>query len=85
MTIPMETPPVVAVRSANYIDPIRYIPMDDQVAAVAADSVDKINAGAALVHALYHCNLEAINALPMSVLRAYAIACTAYGVGGRQA
>lgn len=50
---------------------------------VTADVTAQVNAGAALVHALYHSTAEVVTGLPTSVLRAYGQACAAYGVGQR--
>lgn len=51
------------------------------LAAAAEDTVEKVNAGAQLIHALYHCPAEVITALPEPVLTAVMRAQVAYGVG----
>lgn len=45
------------------------------------DTLEKINAGAALVYALYHCQADIVAALPGPVHAALARAQAAYGVG----
>ena len=47
---------------------------------VSADAVQKIDAGAMLVYALYHSSTDLITGLPDSVLKAYGQACEAYGI-----
>ena len=48
---------------------------------VQSDIVEKVNAGAQLVYALWHCDKDTILALPDTVHRALARAQAAYGVG----
>jgi hypothetical protein len=54
---------------------------------LAADAIDKVNAGAALAYAIYHCpkgDVKAFfDAMPDGVARAYMKACEAYGIGQR--
>lgn len=49
-----------------------------------SDAIDKINAGAALAYAIYHCpkaDVKAFfDAMPDGVIKAYAAACDAYGI-----
>lgn len=50
--------------------------------AATNDTLEKVNAGAQLVHALYNCPADVVQALPDHVGRALARAYRAYGVGG---
>lgn len=52
------------------------------LASTTDDTLEKVNAGAQLVHALYHCPAEVVTSLPEHVLVAYMRAQIAYGVGG---
>jgi hypothetical protein len=53
------------------------------------DTLDKVNAGAALTYALYHTPKDQAVALfemlPRSVVTAYMDACEAYGIGSNKA
>jgi hypothetical protein len=51
-------------------------------ASLAADLVEKVNAGAQLAYALYHRDPEWWRDQPTSVIRAYTRATKAYGIGG---
>jgi hypothetical protein len=50
-----------------------------------ADTLAKLNAGASLVHAMYHCPKADVEAffttMPRAVVLAYSQACAAYGLG----
>jgi ABC-type sugar transport system substrate-binding protein len=49
------------------------------------DTLAKVNAGAALTYAIYHCPKDQVDAffkaMPTGVVKAYAKACNAYGIG----
>jgi hypothetical protein len=51
---------------------------------VEGDVVDKVNAGAALIYALYHSSAEVIQSLPGPVADAYGRACDVYAVNSRR-
>lgn len=51
------------------------------LASATEDTLEKVNAGAQLIHALYHCSADVITGLPESVLVAIMRAQLAYGVG----
>lgn len=48
---------------------------------LAADAIDKVNAGAALAYAIYHSSAAEVTAMPDRVLKAYMKACDAYEIG----
>lgn len=54
---------------------------------LTGDVIDKVNAGAALAYAIYHCpkaDIKAFfDAMPNGVVKAYAKACDAYGITPR--
>lgn len=52
-------------------------------AGIEGDVIEKVNAGAALVYALYHAGVGTTLALPTSVTNALERAQRAYGVGHR--
>jgi len=78
--VPGEPPPKPAPRDVPPPD------FEDGGAAetgpLAADAIEKVNAGAQLTYALYHRDADWWKDQPDSVVRAYMRACTAYGVGG---
>lgn len=47
-----------------------------------SDAIEKANAGAQLVYALYHRDAEWWRDQPRDVVKAYARASAAYGIGG---
>lgn len=54
---------------------------------LTGDAIDKVNAGAALAYAIYHCPKDDAAgffvSMPNGVVKAYMKACEAYGIGYR--
>ena len=52
---------------------------------LTGDAIDKVNAGAALAYAIYHCPKDDVkaffDAMPKGVVTAYQKACVAYSIG----
>jgi hypothetical protein len=71
------------VDSAEQVEPVLYVDADSVVApdALGANLAAKIDAGAALVYALYHSGGDFVKDMPLPLMRAYMKACKAYGVG----
>jgi hypothetical protein len=73
---------------AEHLDPVRYDEVETEgvlavgASALEADAIEKANAGAQLVYALYHRDAEWWRDQPRSVIKAYARASAAYGIGG---
>lgn len=63
------------------IEPELSPELEALLGAASADTLEKVNAGAALVYALYHCPAAVVADLPEPVAVALARAQSAYGVG----
>lgn len=63
------------------VSPVLTPEFEALLGTATADTLEKLNAGAQLVHALYHCTADTITSLPDPVIRSLMRAQVAYGVG----